>query len=235
VGSSGSGKSTLISLVMAFNRPLSGKITLDGRDLSSIRLKDYRNQLGVVLQDNFLFDGSIAENIAFSHPHATREEIIAASQIAHCEEFIEGFVDGYDTIVGERGVKLSGGQRQRVAIARAILAKPKILILDEATSSLDSESESMIQDGLQTLRRGRTTFVIAHRLSTIRSADQILVLEDGQIVERGTHEDLLAAGGRYRQLYDKQYNFERNQFINPGEDFTPEKQAARIPSRLANL
>src|SRR6185503_9236040 len=222
VGSSGSGKSTLISLVMAFNRPLSGEITLDGRDLSSIRLKDYRNQLGVVLQDNFLFDGSIAENIAFSHPHATREEIIAASQIAHCEEFIEGFADGYDTIVGERGVKLSGGQRQRVAIARAILAKPKILILDEATSSLDSESESMIQDGLQTLRRGRTTFVIAHRLSTIRSADQILVLEGGEIVERGTHEELLAAGGRYKQLYDKQYLFERNQFINPGEDFTPE-------------
>ena len=222
VGSSGSGKSTLISLVMAFNRPLSGEITLDGRDLSSIRLKDYRNQLGVVLQDNFLFDGSIAENIAFSHPHATREEIIAASQIAHCEEFIEGFADGYDTIVGERGVKLSGGQRQRVAIARAILAKPKILILDEATSSLDSESESMIQDGLQTLRRGRTTFVIAHRLSTIRSTDQILVLEGGEIVERGTHEELLAAGGRYKQLYDKQYLFERNQFINPGEDFTPE-------------
>jgi subfamily B ATP-binding cassette protein MsbA len=227
VGSSGSGKSTLISLVMAFNRPLSGEITLDGRDLSSIRLKDYRNQLGVVLQDNFLFDGSIADNIAFSHPHATREEIIAASQIAHCEEFIDGFADGYDTIVGERGVKLSGGQRQRVAIARAILARPKILILDEATSSLDSESEAMIQDGLQTLRRGRTTFVIAHRLSTIRSADQILVLEGGEIVERGTHEELLAASGRYKQLYDKQYLFERNQFINPGEDFTPELPKAK--------
>jgi subfamily B ATP-binding cassette protein MsbA len=227
VGSSGSGKSTLISLVMAFNRPLSGEITLDGRDLSSIRLKDYRNQLGVVLQDNFLFDGSIADNIAFSHPHATREEIIAASQIAHCEEFIDGFADGYDTIVGERGVKLSGGQRQRVAIARAILARPKILILAEATSSLDSESEAMIQDGLQTLRRGRTTFVIAHRLSTIRSADQILVLEGGEIVERGTHEELLAASGRYKQLYDKQYLFERNQFINPGEDFTPELPKAK--------
>jgi ABC-type multidrug transport system fused ATPase/permease subunit len=222
VGSSGSGKSTLISLVMAFNRPLSGEVTLDGNDLASIRLKDYRNQLGVVLQDNFLFDGTIAENIGFSHPHATREEIIAASRIAHCEEFIDGFSDGYDTIVGERGVKLSGGQRQRVAIARAILAKPKILILDEATSSLDSESEALIQDGLQTLRRGRTTFVIAHRLSTIRSADQILVLEGGEIVERGTHEELLAANGRYKQLYDKQYLFERNQFINPGEDFTPE-------------
>ena len=222
VGSSGSGKSTLISLVMAFNRPLSGEVTVDGNNLASIRLKDYRNQLGVVLQDNFLFDGTIAENIGFSHPHATREEIIAASRIAHCEEFINGFPDGYDTVVGERGVKLSGGQRQRVAIARAILAKPKILILDEATSSLDSESEALIQDGLQTLRRGRTTFVIAHRLSTIRSADQILVLEGGEIVERGTHEELLAANGRYKQLYDKQYLFERNQFINPGEDFTPE-------------
>ena len=222
VGSSGSGKSTLISLVMAFNRPLSGKVTVDARDLESIRLRDYRQQLGVVLQDNFLFDGTIAENISFSHPHATRAEIIAASRIAHCEEFINGFADGYDTVVGERGVKLSGGQRQRVAIARAILAEPKILILDEATSSLDSESEALIQDGLQSLRRGRTTFVIAHRLSTIRSADQILVLEGGEIVERGTHEELLARDGRYKQLYDKQYRFERNQFINPGEDFTPE-------------
>jgi len=224
VGSSGSGKSTLISLVMAFNRPLKGKVNADGRDLESIRLKDYRNQLGVVLQDNFLFDGTIAENISFAHPHATREQIIEASRVAHCEEFINGFADGYDTVVGERGVKLSGGQRQRVAIARAILAEPRILILDEATSSLDSESEAMIQDGLQSLRRGRTTFVIAHRLSTIRSADQILVLEGGEIVERGTHEELLAAGGRYKQLYDKQYRFERNQFINPGEDFTPEPE-----------
>jgi subfamily B ATP-binding cassette protein MsbA len=224
VGSSGSGKSTLISLVMAFNRPLAGKVTVDGRDLETVRLKDYRHQLGVVLQDNFLFDGTIAENISFAHPHATRAQIVEASRIAHCEEFINAFADGYDTIVGERGVKLSGGQRQRVAIARAILAEPKILILDEATSSLDSESEAMIQDGLQSLRRGRTTFVIAHRLSTIRSADQILVLEGGEIVERGTHEELLAAGGRYKQLYDKQYRFERNQFINPGEDFTPEPE-----------
>ena len=224
VGSSGSGKSTLISLVMAFNRPLEGQVIVDGRDLAAIRLKDYRNQLGVVLQDNFLFDGTIAENISFAHPHATREQIVEASAVAHCEEFVNGFADGYDTIVGERGVKLSGGQRQRVAIARAILAEPKILILDEATSSLDSESEALIQDGLQSLRRGRTTFVIAHRLSTIRSADQILVLEGGKIVERGTHEELLAAGGRYKQLYDKQYRFERNQFINPGEDFTPEPE-----------
>ena len=222
VGSSGSGKSTLISLVMAFNRPIAGRVLVDHHDLETIRLRDYRNQLGVVLQDNFLFDGTIAENIAFSHPHATREEIVAASRIAHCEEFINGFAGGYDTVIGERGVKLSGGQRQRVAIARAILAEPRILILDEATSSLDSESEAMIQDGLLSLRRGRTTFVIAHRLSTIRSADQILVLEAGEIVERGTHDELLAAGGRYKQLYDKQYHFERNQFINPGEDFTPE-------------
>jgi subfamily B ATP-binding cassette protein MsbA len=233
VGSSGSGKSTLISLVMAFNRPLAGSLTVDGRDLASVRLKDYRNQLGVVLQDNFLFDGSIAENISFAHPHATREQIIEASRIAHCEEFINGFADGYDTIVGERGVKLSGGQRQRVAIARAILAEPKILILDEATSSLDSESEAMIQDGLQSLRRGRTTFVIAHRLSTIRSADQILVLEGGEIVERGTHEELLAKDGRYKQLYDKQYRFERNQFINPGEDFTPEPEKPKSIGRGA--
>ncbi len=231
VGSSGSGKSTLIGLVMAFNRPLAGRVLVDGRDLATVRLRDYREQLGAVLQDNFLFDGTISDNIAFSNPHATRDEIEAAARVAHCDEFVRGFADGYDTVVGERGVKLSGGQRQRVAIARAILAGPKILILDEATSSLDSESEALIQDGLQTLRRGRTTFVIAHRLSTIRSADQILVLEEGQIVEHGTHAELLAAGGRYRQLYDKQYHFERNQFINPGEDFTPEppKQVSAPP------
>ena len=188
-------------------------------------LRDYRSHLGVVLQDNFLFDGTIAENIAYAKPHATRDEIVAVSRIAHCDEFIQDFEKGYDTIVGERGVRLSGGQRQRVAIARAILADPRILILDEATSSLDSESEALIQDGLKSLRRGRTTFVIAHRLSTIRSADQILVLEHGEIVERGTHEELLAKDGRYRQLYDKQYRFERDRFINPGEDFTPEPEA----------
>src|SRR5262245_14361378 len=229
VGSSGSGKSTLISLVMTFNRPRDGQVLVDGHDLTTVRLRDYRDHLGVVLQDNFLFDGTIGENIAYARPHATRDEIVAVSRIAHCDEFIQEFEQGYDTVVGERGVRLSGGQRQRVAIARAILADPKILILDEATSSLDSESEALIQDGLKSLRRGRTTFVIAHRLSTIRSSDQILVLEHGEIVERGTHEELLAANGRYRQLYDKQYRFERDQFINPGEDFTPEPEPVAMP------
>ncbi len=222
VGSSGSGKSTLISLVMAFNRPLSGVVRVDGHDLNTLRLTDYRRHLGVVLQDNFLFDGTIAENIAYGTPHASREDIVRVSRIAHADEFIDEFEKGYDTVVGERGVRLSGGQRQRVAIARAILADPRILLLDEATSSLDSESEAMIQDGLRSLRHGRTTFVIAHRLSTIRSADQILVLEGGEIIERGTHAQLLALGGRYRQLYDKQYNFEHDQFVNPGEDYAPE-------------
>jgi subfamily B ATP-binding cassette protein MsbA len=230
VGSSGSGKSTLISLVMAFARPAAGRVLVDGRDLAALRLHDYRAHLGVVLQDNFLFDGTIAENIGFAKPHATREDILGVARIAHCDEFVAKFQQGYDTVVGERGVKLSGGQRQRVAIARAILADPRILILDEATSSLDSESEAMIQDGLRTLRRGRTTFVIAHRLSTIRSADQILVLEDGEIVERGSHAELLAAGGRYRQLHDKQYAFETDRFINPGEDFTPEPEPTAVPA-----
>ena len=231
VGSSGSGKSTLISLIMAFARPLKGQILVAGRELGSIRLRDYRRQLGVVLQDNFLFDGTIADNIAFSRPGATLDEIRAVARIAHCEEFIAQFPDGYDTVVGERGVKLSGGQRQRVAIARAILADPRILILDEATSSLDSEAEQHIREGLGALRRGRTTFVIAHRLSTITSADQILVLEGGEIVERGRHADLLARNGRYRQLYDKQYQVERDQFVNPGEDFTPEPDSVAAPDR----
>jgi len=231
VGSSGSGKSTLISLVMAFNRPASGRILIDGQDLAGLRLLDYREQLASVLQENFLFDGTVAANVGYAKPGATLEEIKEACRIAHCEEFILQFPQGYDTIVGERGIKLSGGQRQRVSIARAILANPRILILDEATSSLDSESEQMIQDGLRRLRSGRTTFVIAHRLSTIRSADQILVVEAGQIVERGTHGELLALSGRYKQLYDKQYKFEMDRFINPGEDFTPEpeKPAVAVP------
>jgi subfamily B ATP-binding cassette protein MsbA len=218
VGSSGSGKSTLISLVMAFNRPTSGRVLVDGRDLETLRLMEYRRHLGVVLQDNFLFDGTVAENIRYGTPHATMDDVRRVARVAHADEFIEQFERGYDTIVGERGVRLSGGQRQRVAIARAILADPRILLLDEATSSLDSESEAKIQDGLRSLRRGRTTFVIAHRLSTIRSADQILVLEGGEIVERGTHAELIAIGGRYRELYDKQYNFERDRFVNPGEE-----------------
>jgi len=220
VGSSGSGKSTLISLVMAFNRPTTGTVRVDGRDLLELRLAEYRRHLGVVLQDNFLFDGTVTENIRYGTPHATADDVQRVAKIAHADEFISRFEKGYETVVGERGVRLSGGQRQRVAIARAILANPRILLLDEATSSLDSESEMMIQDGLRSLRRGRTTFVIAHRLSTIRSADQILVLEGGEIVESGTHEQLIALNGRYRQLYDKQYNFERDKFINPGEDFT---------------
>jgi ABC-type multidrug transport system fused ATPase/permease subunit len=229
VGSSGSGKSTLISLIMTFNRPKSGRVVVDGLDLTSVRLRDYRSHLGIVLQDNFLFDGTVAENIAYARPDATRDEIRAVSRVAHCDEFVQGFPEQYDTVVGERGVRLSGGQRQRVAIARALLADPRILILDEATSSLDSESEALIQDGLKALRQGRTTFVIAHRLSTIQSADQILVLEAGEIVERGTHAELLAMGGRYRQLYDKQHRFELDQFINPGEDFTPEPPKAQVP------
>ena len=218
VGSSGSGKSTLISLIMAFAQPQQGKILIDGEPLSALKLREYRRHLGVVMQDNFLFDGTVRENIAFTKPDATDEEVQAVAKIANAHEFISGFPQLYDTIVGERGVKLSGGQRQRVAIARAILADPRVLILDEATSSLDSESEQAIQEGLRRLRSGRTTFVIAHRLSTITSANQILVLEAGQIVERGTHAELLALGGRYRDLYNRQYQFEVDQFVNPGEE-----------------
>jgi len=217
VGSSGSGKSTIISLVAAFHTPNSGVITVDGVDLSKVRLDTYRTQLGVVLQDTFLFDGTIEENIAFARPGATKEQILEACRIARVDEFADNFELKYDTIVGERGVKLSGGQRQRVSIARAILADPRILILDEATSSLDSESESLIQEGLKYLMKGRTTFVIAHRLSTIRRADQILVVEAGKIVERGTHESLYALNGRYWDLYTRQHGVEMNMFLAPGE------------------
>jgi subfamily B ATP-binding cassette protein MsbA len=227
VGSSGSGKSTIIGLISAFHTPGSGRLTVDGVDLSTVRLDAYRTQLGVVLQDSFLFAGSIRENVAFSRPLATDAEVREACRIARVDEFADRFPDGLDTIVGERGVKLSGGQRQRVSIARAILADPRILILDEATSSLDSESEAHIQAGLQHLMAGRTTFVIAHRLSTIRRADQILVVEDGRIVERGTHATLYALNGRYRDLYDRQHGLEQNLFLAPGEgDSVPDGEAA---------
>ncbi len=232
VGSSGSGKSTIIGLAAAFYRPSTGVIRIDGVDLGTVRLDAYRSRLGVVLQETFLFDGSIRENVAFAHPGATEEEILNACRIARVDEFAEGFEKKYDTIVGERGVKLSGGQRQRVSIARAILAAPRILILDEATSSLDSESEAAIQRGLSYLMQGRTTFVIAHRLSTIRRADQILVVEAGRIVERGKHEDLLALHGRYWELYTRQHDLEENLFLAPGEgDLVPEEEAsAEAPS-----
>jgi len=217
VGSSGSGKSTIIGLITAFHTPETGAVLVDGIDLSTVRLDSFRTQLGVVLQETFLFDGTIRENIAFARPYATEEQIMEACRIARVDEFAEGFEKKYDTIVGERGVKLSGGQRQRVSIARAILADPRILILDEATSSLDSESEALIQEGLRYLMQGRTTFVIAHRLSTIRRADQILVVEAGRILERGTHEKLYAARGRYYDLYIKQHGMEANLFLAPGE------------------
>ena len=218
VGPSGSGKSTLISLVAAFHQPTSGAVLIDGKSLSDLPLMQYREHLGIVPQDSFLFAESIFDNIALGNPQASREEVLRAAKIAHVDEFAQKFENGYDTIVGERGVKLSGGQKQRVAIARAIVASPRILILDEATSSLDSESEALIQDGLNALMRGRTTFVIAHRLSTIRRADQIVVVEEGKIVERGTHSELMALHGRYRALYEKQYGIMTNQFINPGEE-----------------
>jgi ABC-type multidrug transport system fused ATPase/permease subunit len=217
VGSSGSGKSTTIGLISAFYVPTKGMIRVDGVDLSTVRLDSYRTRLGVVLQESFLFDGTIRDNVAFSRPEATEEEIMRACRIARVDEFAESFAEKYDTVVGERGVKLSGGQRQRISIARAILAEPRILILDEATSSLDSESEQMIQQGLSYLMQGRTTFVIAHRLSTIRRADQIMVMEQGQIVERGTHAQLYAARGRYYDLYTRQHGVEENLFLAPGE------------------
>ena len=217
VGSSGSGKSTTIGLISAFYVPSKGTVRVDGVDLSTVRLDSFRTRLGVVLQESFLFDGTIRENVAFSRPDAGEEEIMRACRIARVDEFAESFADKYDTVVGERGVKLSGGQRQRISIARAILAEPRILILDEATSSLDSESEQMIQQGLSYLMQGRTTFVIAHRLSTIRRADQIMVMEQGQIVERGTHAQLYAARGRYYDLYTRQHGVEENLFLAPGE------------------
>jgi len=220
VGPSGAGKSTIIGLVMAFRQPQAGRVIVDGHDLRDVSLRQYRGQLAVVLQDEFLFDGTIAENISYGNPAASKGEIEEAGRLARCDEFIEGFSDGYKTVIGERGVKLSGGQRQRVAIARAILADPRILILDEATSSLDSENETLIQEGLATLKEGRTSFVIAHRLSTVRNADQILVMEEGRIVERGTHSELLSQPGAYRKLYEHQFKVELDQFVNPGEDFT---------------
>ncbi|HEX5226718.1 MAG TPA: ABC transporter ATP-binding protein [Bryobacteraceae bacterium] len=227
VGPSGSGKSTIIGLIAAFHGPQSGMISVDGVDLSTVRLDSYRTQLGVVLQETFLFDGTIWENVAFARPNATREQIREACRIARVDEFAESFEKQYETVVGERGVKLSGGQRQRVSIARALLADPRILILDEATSNLDSESEAMIQEGLRALMQGRTTFVIAHRLSTIRRAEQILVVEAGRIVERGNHAELYAAGGRYYELYTKQHGIEANLFLAPGEgDDQPSREGA---------
>jgi subfamily B ATP-binding cassette protein MsbA len=226
VGSSGSGKSTIIGLIAAFHKPNSGMVLMDGVDLATVRLDSYRTQLGMVLQDSFLFDGTIRENVSFSKPDATQEDIVRACQIARVDEFTEKFELKYDAIIGERGVKLSGGQRQRVSIARAILANPRILILDEATSSLDSESEALIQGGLSYLMQGRTTFVIAHRLSTIRRADQILVVEGGQIVERGTHQTLYELGGRYFDLYTKQHGIEQNLFLAPGEGDVAEDSAS---------
>ena len=221
VGPSGSGKSTLANLVLGFIQPTTGNILFDGDDFTSLRLADLRSQVGVVLQDNFLFADTIVNNIRYGRPGASMEDVERAARIANAHEFITGFPDGYDAVVGERGIMLSGGQRQRIAIARAILADPRLLILDEATSSLDSESEALIQQGLNSLRRGRTTFVIAHRLSTIRSADQILVLEEGRIVERGTHTELMEHDGRYKELHDRQVKYEENVYVNPGEDFCP--------------
>jgi ABC-type multidrug transport system fused ATPase/permease subunit len=234
VGPSGAGKSTMIGLIAAFYVPTSGRVLVDGIDLATVRLDSYRSQLGVVLQDTFLFDGSVRENVAFSRPDASDEDVLAACRIARVDEFAEGFPEKYDTVVGERGVKLSGGQRQRVSIARAILADPRILILDEATSSLDSESEALIQEGLSYLMRGRTTFVIAHRLSTIRRADQILVVEGGRIIERGTHQSLYALGGRYFDLYTKQHGLQANLFLAPGEgDSAEESPGALAGNRSA--
>ena len=218
VGPSGSGKSTLVRLIMGFSKPQKGRILIDGQDLATLKLKDYRKFLGVVMQENFLFDGTIKDNINYAKPDASFAEIQQACQIANAHHFIERFPDSYETIVGERGIKLSGGQRQRISIARAILADSRILVLDEATSNLDTESEALIQEGFRNLRRGRTTFVIAHRLSTIINADQILVMEEGKIVECGDHTKLYGLNGRYRELYDQQHKYEEDLYVNPGED-----------------
>ena len=218
VGPSGSGKSTLVRLIMGFSKPQKGRILIDGQDLATLKLKDYRKFLGVVMQENFLFDGTIKDNISYAKPNASFAEIQQASQIANAHHFIEQFPDSYETIVGERGIKLSGGQRQRISIARAILADSRILVLDEATSNLDTESEALIQEGFRNLRRGRTTFVIAHRLSTIINADQILVMEEGKIVECGDHAKLYGLNGRYRELYDQQHKYEDDLYVNPGDD-----------------
>jgi ABC-type multidrug transport system fused ATPase/permease subunit len=236
VGPSGAGKSTIIGLVCAFHAPSRGRVLVDETDLATARLDSYRAQLGVVLQETFLFDGTVRENVAFSRPDAPADKVLEACRIAHVDEFAERFPDGYDTVVGERGVRLSGGQRQRVAIARAILADPRILILDEATSSLDSESEALIQEGLAWLMKGRTTFVIAHRLSTIRRADQILVVDGGRIVERGTHDELYAAGGRYREMYDRQHGLAANLFLAPGESpASASAEGAQVTEAAAGL
>jgi subfamily B ATP-binding cassette protein MsbA len=244
VGPSGAGKSTVIGLIAAFHSADSGKVYVDGVDLSTVKLESYRAHLGIVLQDSFLFEGTILENVSFSRPNASREQILQACRIARVDEFAELFEDGYDAVVGERGVKLSGGQRQRISIARAILADPRILILDEATSSLDSESERLIQEGLAHLMKGRTTFVIAHRLSTIRRADQILVLEKGRLLERGQHSELLAMGGRYFDLYMQQQGVESNLFLAPGEgdsttqslqETKPDSPEQPLPSSILQL
>ncbi|MEX1383723.1 ABC transporter ATP-binding protein, partial [Lutibacter sp.] len=204
VGSSGSGKSTIASLAASFLNPSKGNIFIDGVDMSKVNLNSFRSRLGVVLQDDFLYEGTIRENILFPRPNATEEQLLEAVKGAYVNEFTDRFEEGLNTVIGERGVKLSGGQRQRISIARAILANPKVIILDEATSNLDTESESFIQKSLQTLMQDRTTFVIAHRLSTIQKADQILVIEEGEIVERGKHDELLAKKGRYFDLYTYQ-------------------------------
>ncbi len=238
VGPSGSGKSTIMGLIAGFYAPKSGRVLVDGRDLATVKLADYRSRLGVVLQDNFLFDGTVRENVVYSRPDAGEAQVLEAARLAHCADFIAALPNGWDTVIGERGVKLSGGQRQRLAIARAILADPRILLLDEATSALDSESEALIQKGLAELMRGRTTFVIAHRLSTIRGATRILVVEGGRVVEAGRHGELLARRGRYFEMYTLQHGLDG--LFAPseaagGEDAADEEEGAGGPPRPGGL